>query len=324
SMREIATLALARQIVGDATKIAHGKEPISPTDARLRTLAETSLDASLATRRAGTIALAVVATKTWRDPWTVLPIPVDTPTSQSILIPLTPTAYTPSDFATALVAFERPITSAARSALETSKERGSVVLDAMLLRSAGASFGLFNEGAPAADPSHATAARIADAAEELVAALVHHPDHALQAHAIRWLAQRDTKAARAALVDALGDLDVGAQRLALEALEARGDATTLGAISKLLADHKDWSMRAAAARALGAIGHRDPKAAVVPALEKAARDDASAFVREEALVALSAALGDAARTTLQKAAKDDVEPRVRERASKLLAGTSHG
>jgi HEAT repeat protein len=324
SMREIATLALARQIVRDALTPAHAKEPISPTDARLRTLAEASLDGNPSVRRAGTIALAVVATKSWRDPWTVLPIPIDGAFPQAALTPLTPTGYTPADFAAALVAFERPITSAARSALETSKERAAVVLDAMLVRSAGASFGLFNEGAKAADPSHATAARIADAAEELVAALVHHPDRALQAHAIRWLGARDTKGARAALVDALGDLDAGAQRLAVDALQVHGDATTVTAIAGLLADHKDWSMRAAAARALGAIGHRDASANVTAALETSARSDASAFVREEALVALSSARGEAARATLEKAAKDDVEPRVRERASKLLSSATHG
>jgi HEAT repeat protein len=323
SMREVATVALARQLVADATKPARAKEPISPTDPRLRTLAEAALDASPTIRRAGTIALAVVATRSWRDPWTVLPIPSEMPTAQSALLPLTPTGFGSGDFSVALVAFERPITSAARSALETSKERAAVLLDAMMVRAAGPSFGLFTDGAATSDGARAVAARIADATEELVAALVHHPDRALQAHAIRWLGQRDTKAARAALVDAVGDLEPATQRLALESLEARGDAATLPAIGKVLSEHKDWSMRAAAARAIGAIGARDRAADVSALLAKAARDDASAFVREEALAALSAARGDAAKATLERAAKDDVEPRVRARAQKLL-GATHG
>jgi tetratricopeptide (TPR) repeat protein/HEAT repeat protein len=318
-----------------------------PTDVPIATFADAALDPVPRLRRASAIALAALATGEFRGVSEPLPVPEGSLNADGAIAALIPTAYTPADFATALVTHEKALASAVSTALQTSKERSVVALDAMLSRPDGWGLGVFTEtsaigaagvsgapgGAGAAGASAKgeipkaaldAAARIADAAEPFVLGLVHHPELSVQLRAVRWLGRRDTQAAREALVDALTDASPEVQRLAIEMLSVRGDAASVPALAGVLASHKQWSMRADAAHALGEIGKRDAKAAVEAPLIKAASGpsaDAYAFVREAALRALAHS-GRAATATLEKAAKDDPEPRVREAAAGLLAPTA--
>jgi tetratricopeptide (TPR) repeat protein/HEAT repeat protein len=324
--RRAAILALARMMVqpGKGKKGA----PVAANDPLVTTFAETSIDGSPdpRLRRAATIALAVLAAGEFRGVAEPMPVPETTLSAEASINALVPTAYGPNDLGAALVAFEKPITSAVATALQTSKDRSVVVLEAMLARPNGPALGTFTEGivAPKNGPSAPldAAARVADAAEPFVSGLVHHPDLSVQKLAVRWLGRRETKAAREALVDATTDASSDVQRLAIEELSVRGDATSVGPLATLLATHKTWSIRADAARALGDIGKRDSKAAIVLPLQKAATSDPYAFVRETALRALATSGRPEAKATLATAAKSDAEPRVREVATSLLAAPS--
>jgi len=323
--RQSAILALARMMV----PAAKGKKAAVPvTDASIATFAEAALDGNERLRKAASIALAALATGEFRAVNDSMPVPEGMINSESAIAALVPNAYGPADFAAALVAHEKVISSAVSTALQTSKERSIVALDAMLARPGGVAFGIFTTGAPPAGkppekfgPALDAAGRIANAAEAFVAGLVHHPELAVQTRAVRWLGRRETPGARDALVDALSeDRAVDVQRLALEELSRRGDATSVTEIAQVLSTHKQWSVRADAARALGEIGKRDAKATVAPPLEKAASSDKYAFVRELALKGLALAGRPGAKAVLEKAAKDDPEPRVRELATTLLKG----
>src|SRR5207248_434285 len=118
----------------------------------------------------------------------------------------------------------------------------------------------------------------------------------------------------------LTDASADVQRLAIEELSTRGDATSVKALAVILTTHKQWSVRADAARTLGIVGKRDAKADVIPVLEKAALGDSFAFVRETSLRALAESGRPAGKSALERAAKGDPEPRVREIAAVLAKG----
>lgn len=324
--RSMATLSLARMASDDKGKKAKAK--LVATDAHIATLVEGVLDANERVRRASTIAIAAIASGEFRAVPDILPVPEGTITAESTIAALIPKTYGAADLSRALVVHEKAFSTAVATALQTSKDRAIVALDTMLTTPAkhgGASFGLFTQGeaanakiAPSGGTANDSAAKIGDAAEPFVAGLVHHPDPAVQTRAIRWLGRRETKHARDALIDALGVDSIDVERLAIEELANRGDASAVEPLAAVLATHKQWSLRSDAARALGAIGKRDPKAAVEGPLGKAATSDAFAFVREAALRAIAAAARPGSKAALETAAKSDPEPRVREVAAKLL------
>jgi tetratricopeptide (TPR) repeat protein/HEAT repeat protein len=321
--RSMAVLSLARM----GTVATKGKPKLSVSDAQIAALAEGVLDPNDRVRRASTIAIAALSAGEFRSVPDMLPVPEGFITAENTIAALIPKTYGAADMARAIVVYEKALSSAVATALQTSKDRAIVALDMMLVvppKPGGAAFGQFTQGEAAsvkigATTANDSAAKIADAAEPFVAGLVHHPDPVVQTRAIRWLGRRETKAARDALVDALGVESVDVQRLAIEELSTRGDATAVEPLAQILATHKQWSIRADAARALGGIGKRDAKSAVDAPLSKAAAGDTYAFVREAALRALSAA--GKGKGTLENAAKSDPEPRVRAVAVSLLKGS---
>ena len=315
--RQAAILALARLMVAPPAKGAKKGAPPDPSDAQVTTFAEASLDSNPQLRRAATIALAALAAGEFRSVADSMPVPDGALSSDGAISALVPTAYSPADLGAALVTYEKPISAAVSTALQTSKEKSIVVLDALLARPSGPSLGVFTDGQADGAKSYDVAARIADGAEPFIGGLVHHPDLGVQTRAIRWLGRRTTVTARDALTDALSDPSMDVQRLAIEELSVRGDATSVTPVAELLATHTQWSIRADAARALGDIGKRDPKAAVVAPLQKAASSDSYAFVREMALRALATSGRPEAKAVLETAAKGDPEPRVREAAEQL-------
>lgn len=323
-VRAAGILALAR------TQLPSGKtkKPAAPaTESAIAAFADGLLDPQERVRQAAAIALAASAAGEFRAVSEPLPVPEGVITADSATAALLPKGWAAADYSRALVTYEKPIGNAVATALQTSKDRAVIALDAMLAplpKGGGAAFGPFTqgdaantkmEGGTAAD----AAARIADRAEPFVAGLVHHPDAGVQLRAVRWLGTRESKVARDALGEAVEAADVDVQRLAIEELGLRGDATSVAALARILATHKQWSLRSDAARALGAIGKRDGKADVAPSLTKAALGDEFAFVRETALRALAAAARAGSRPTLEQASKRDPEPRVRKVAETLLA-----
>lgn len=321
-VRSMAVVSFART----ATPSKKGGKAVAPTEAQIATLTDGVLDPNDRVRRASMIALAAIAGGEFRAVSDPLPV-ADVLGYESAISALIPKAYGPNDYARALVTWQKAFASSVSTAMQTSKDRAIVALDAMLAPSPSglAVFGAFTQGEAASlkiDKITATdaAAKIADTAEPFVAGLVHHPEVAVQTRAIRWLGRRETKVARDALVDALDVEVVDVQRLAIEELAARGDASAIEPLAKILATHKQWSVRADAARAIGAIGKRDPKAAVEASLQKAAVGDTYAFVREAALRALHTSGRASAKAVLETAAKSDPEPRVREVATSLLKG----
>lgn len=313
-VRSMAVLSFART----STPSKKGGKAIAPSDAQIATLADGVLDPNDRVRRASTIALAALAAGEFRAVSDPLPVPDGAITAESTIGALIPKSYGANDLQKVLVTYEKAFASAVSTAMQTSKDRAIVALDAMLAPSPKglAVFGAFAQGEPG--PATDAAAKIGDSAEPFIAGLVHHPEVAVQTRAIRWLGRRETKVARDALVDALDVDALDVQRLAIEELATRGDASAIEPLGKILATHKQWSIRADAARAMGAIGKRDQKAAIDAPLQKAATADTYAFVREAALRALAAA--GRGRTVLENAAKSDPEPRVREVAASLLKG----
>lgn len=326
--RSMATLALARITVKAKKAVAPPgpQGPGAPSAAQIATFAEGVLDANDRVRRASTIAMAALASGEFRAVPEILPVPDGGISSESTIAALIPKTYGASDMSRALVVYDKAFSTAVATALQTSKDRAIVALDMMLAppsKPGLASFGGFTEGEAAStkfgtSTANDAAAKIGDAAEPFVAGLVHHPDTAVQTRAIRWLGRRETKHARDALIDAVGVEAVDVQRLAIEELATRGDATAVEPLAQILATNKQWSIRADAARALGAIGKRDPAAAIEGPLNKAASSDTFAFVREAALRAIATAGRASGKMTLATAAKSDPEPRVREVAAQLL------
>jgi HEAT repeat protein len=104
------------------------------------------------------------------------------------------------------------------------------------------------------------------------------------------------------------------QRAALAALSSRHSvsAEAVASVAGLLAGHRDWDARLAAAQALSRVGGE----AAATALATALLDDDYAFVREAAAVGLGRLGG--ARSALEQARDGDAEPSVRRAAQRAL------
>jgi len=320
TVRAFALVAVARYGV----PAGKGKKPIAePNEATIGVIAGATLDPAERVRKGAGLALATLSTHEHRPILEPLPVPEGTINAEAAVLPLLPARFTDLELGHALVTFEKPITQAVVTALQTSKDRGLVALDLMLAQSEGASFGAFTLAkGDAGKDARAAAERIALASEPFVARLVHHPEIGVETRAVRWLGRRDGKVVREALGDALESPNAEVQRLAIAELAQRGDATNVAGLTAVLATHKEWSVRADAARALGLIGKRDATAAVEAPLAKAAKADKFAFVREAALRGLAASGRPSAKAALLDAQTNDPEPRVREIAKTLLTPVS--
>jgi HEAT repeat protein len=148
--------------------------------------------------------------------------------------------------------------------------------------------------------------------------LARHPSAEVRVHAVQLLAGRPDDAAQASVEEALGDADVAVPRAALAALGPGSSARTVRAVAALLAAAPAWSLRVEAAEALGRVADAGADGAARAALEKAARADGYALVREAALRALAVQGRDAAAAVLREARDHDAEPHVRDVARALL------
>jgi HEAT repeat protein len=229
--------------------------------------------------------------------------------------------------AAALVRFQEPIQRAALAALRASGPRATAVLDAL-----GSGQGELLPFVPAGEtgPGADAARAVATALAPSVVPLARNPDPALRMKAIVLVAHSPDPAAIEAVDAALEDSSEAVQRVALAAVgspaggghaavDERGLANSVAAVSSILAKHESWAMRILAAQALGRLGRLSPAGAssAEPRLAEAATSDGYALVRQAALEALASFDPASAKTVALRLASSDPEPRVRDAASAL-------
>ncbi len=275
-------------------------------------------------RAAASDAALVLATRDYRAPADVLPMPEGRIEVRTVLEELRPTGFTADDRARAVANLEKELVDAAVTAVRSGPEGASVVADALLGRNGKPTFAPLTDDLDTASPdaraaADATLERVAAALVEPFLLLTHHPSADVRAHAIRVLSYRPEDAARAAVVAALDDKDASVQRAALASLSRTRDDRALDAVIKLSETAGDWPMRERATRALGALVNGPRADAAIAALATVAGRDPIAFVRESAVRALRGAPGDKASRSLESVARADPEPRVRELAKSLLS-----
>jgi hypothetical protein len=239
---------------------------------------------------------------------------------EAILTRLVPTGFTAEDRGAALVTFEDALERAALSALATSGEGPSSVVDA--LAEGDGTFEPFvgpQGGTPAA---HDAARAIARGLEPQLVPFAREPNPpAMRARVLVLLARSSNPAAVEAVEQALADPNETVQRTALSAIGAVGakaDANAVKEVARILSVRdENWAVRVLAAQAMGRLGGAGAKDAAGAALRGAATGDAYALVREAALRALASFDASAARPLAHTMATTDPEPRVRDAALRI-------
>jgi len=288
-----------------------------------RVVADALVAADPEVQRAAAAAAALLATGQLREPAELLPPGEGRVDVARCLESLRPTGYTRAERVAALERLAAPLARAAAAAAVSSPERARAVADAIRPLEGNAGFAPLTADLAGATPAERAAAaavaeRVAAAVVPAFLALAVHPSPEIRARSLELLASRPEPAARAAVLAALTDPVPVVQRAALAAVSARPDGEAAAAVAALLAEAGDWPPRVWAADALAAMGPVARTSAVGAALERAAREDATALVREAAIRALAAVQGEAARPALRRAAKLDPEPRVRAAAAREL------
>ncbi|HHH31877.1 MAG TPA: hypothetical protein ENK57_26515, partial [Polyangiaceae bacterium] len=291
-------------------------------------LARALLGEEAALRRTAMAAATASITGIYRRGPTAFPVPDGVVDVADVLDGLTPSGYSRDDRARALIGLREPLTKAALAAVATSPERARIVAELTmtglmpLIQSTNdeeLDEGLKKELDRAAEA-------IAEASVAGFVSLARHPSESVRKRAIEFLAHRSEPEARAAVVAALTEDDPGVSKAALSALGDTRDPATVTAVVALATKARSWSLRAHAARALGAVARDgEQKAAAEAALIQAATKDGYALVREAALRGAAARGGTFARELLAEAAAGDREPHLVELAKKLLTGVDdHG
>jgi tetratricopeptide (TPR) repeat protein len=235
---------------------------------------------------------------------------------EALLGSLVPTEFTDVERAKAVTTFGDALERGAAAALRTSGDRAQVVFDAI-----GAGDGALRpffgvESTPALETAHQRARALARALESAAVGLVRHPDATIRTKALQLLAGSSSDEANAAVLRAVEDPNEAVQRMALATVGRHGSSAAIQACGRVLFGSESWAIRVLAAEALGRLGAWGGTEAS-PLLERAAKQDAYALVREAALRAMAfdpRALERVARGV----ATEDPEPRVREVANRLL------
>ncbi|AKU96744.1 PBS lyase HEAT domain protein repeat-containing protein [Labilithrix luteola] len=276
--------------------------------------------ASEAIRRAASASLVLLATKGANDHRPDLPTPDESVDAELALDQLVPRTFSAKDRALALVTFAEPLQKAAQSAMATSSERASAVLDAMAGEDGAFEPFVGAQETPETSAARAKARDIARSVEPSVIELSRHPDPNLRTKALGLLARSTSDQASAAMAQALTDPNENVQRVALAAIGKHGDARTVASVAKVMHGHGSWAMRVLAAEALGRLGVSGAGASASKELREAATKESYALVREAALVALASFDKASAASLATTMAESDPEPRVRETAVKIRAG----
>lgn len=289
-----------------------------PDSARSRAVSESL-------RRAGVAALTMLAagggeaTRAARDKGEVFPVPDGAVHVDALLNGLVPTGFSVKERAAVVVVFADLLERAARSALQTSSERGKTVLDALAEGNAALEPFLGPGDDPATGAARDRVRALVRGLEPSILALVRHPDVRLRTQAVSILAASDSDGAISALVDATGDVDEAVERVALAALGTRASHATAfaqAAATRVLTEHPSWSLRVLAAEALGRLGSlsRDGSPAAADDLARAAEHDPYALVREASLRALAKVDRVAATVVARRLEVNDPEPHVQQTA----------
>ncbi len=233
-----------------------------------------------------------------------------------VLARLIPTEFTAAERGRAVTQFGDAIAEAASAALRTSGERALLVLDA--LSSGDGSLRPFfsTEQSEALGAARDRARAMAKALEPSVVGLVRHPEPAVRAKALQLLAGSTSDEATSVVLRAATDPNEGVQRMALAAVGRHASSAAVATCTRVVEGSPSWAIRVLAAEALGRLGKSGAPSAAA-ALERAARSDTYAIVREASLRALSFD-GKTQERLARVMASSDAEPRVRETARSLL------
>jgi HEAT repeat protein len=308
------TDALARQMALVALSRLPGSSQPVEEDATIAALADAlfvggepesarDLAASAAIRRAGASALMAMArgaraASASRDAVPTALAAGDAIDVNAVLAQLVPADFTADERAATLAKFEKPIATAAASAL-TSPNGARAVVEAL-----GASDGSlepFVGPSSPEGPARDAARRIAREIEPRLASCALTPEVV------------------AAVVRALSESNDLVQRTALAAVGAQADREAVAQVSRIVLTHESWALRVLAAQAMGRLGSSGARAAAEAVLLQAAVHDPYALVREAALEALASFDGDSARTLARGMAGADPEPRVRATARRIAS-----
>ncbi len=221
----------------------------------------------------------------------------------------------------ALVRHESALGGALEAALSLEDPDVTVALGAMDSPT-GVALAPFTDDLPAGaerEPALAAARRIAASAAPQIALLVRADDPAVRSRAVAVLGRVGGRLAlealSAAIASADGSLaDESVLRLAVESLSQTDDPAAAAPLLRALETSRSWSVRTAAAAALGRLRAVD----AVPALATALREDDYAFVRGAAAAALGAVASPQAAADLTVALGSDPEPRVRAASATAL------
>lgn len=270
-------------------------------------------------QRAARSAALVLTTGAYRGgAW--LPVPHADLDPRAILRSLSPTEYTADDERRALERLAPSLERAALDVARSSPEGARAVLEALSPRRDAPPFSALLLRSASDPATQKRAEAIADGLKSSITspllALAEHPSAVVRSFALTFLSERPEPAAVESVVRAVRDQSSVVQRAVLASLTPR-HAAAAPAVVALLGD-EDWSRRAAAARALGRLIQKGTPPDALHALERAARADRTALVREAALQALAAAAPEQARSTLRAARDTDPEPHVRSTAESLL------
>jgi tetratricopeptide (TPR) repeat protein/HEAT repeat protein len=274
-----------------------------------------------ALRQAAAGGLVLLATKGAADPHVEpLPPPDEDVEAESTLDQLVPRELSVKDRAAALVVFGDALRRAASSALATSSERASAVLDAL-----GPREGALEPFLAASDEGDLASARqkVAEITAGLEASIIaasKNPDPAMRTKAIVLLGRSKSDAASLAIAQAVTDPSESVQRVALSSMGQHADQRSVASVAKVMRTHESWATRVLAAQALGRLGAVGAGAEATRQLKEAATSESYALVREAALLALATYDKAEAAQLAGQMAKSDAEPRVRETASKIRQG----
>jgi tetratricopeptide (TPR) repeat protein len=270
----------------------------------------------------------VLVTKKYRPSHDLFTVPHGQVDVRAMLQGVLPGSYSAEEALRTLEQLTPAIEQAARDALRGSAEHTLRVIQQLSVRPPSAPFGIQAEQANAT--THERVEHILEALKQALVPqlgeLVRQSSRKVQLAALDLLVHREEPQARAAVLAALGSVDLELAQSTLQMVAkaplALEDSEIVEAIVHLLKEPAPWPIRVKSAQALAAFRKASTNGstarALLTALENAAQRDSYALVRQAALRALATVAGPASRSTLARVATSDPESKVREVALDLL------
>jgi len=291
------------------------------SDTAASAIAQGILAEDPALRESSVLAALVLETGEYRTLHEALPVPDASIDLRTILLQLTPSGYSASERAKALISESTSLRQALR-ATSLASERARALADALLARDGKPAFSPFTDGIDAIDPELRKKAE--DAAESIAqtvvpafVSLATFKAADVRERAIQFLAKRREDEAQKAVVEAIqDDKHEDVQRLAVSSVTPAANQEVVQAVAALL-HARSWALRVRAAQALERIGPPARQAGFAPLVE-ATRSDAYALVREAAMKAAARVDRAASQPILRERSEKDGESRLRTLAKELI------